>query len=191
MSAAVITQILQRRAERERRAADDARRWHTERFRVCKELLYKVMETTRILWEACAQLPNDEEYERLLQAGHTTMLNVPDGDVPPYSGDALVFSTISLEIIKEALERVHGLLEEAEHLLAEISLLSDGVVPESASIMFETAWSAAGALETTRGSRDEAFQAVIAVKEPISNFQEHVRRELGVTGDAVSPPSRP
>lgn len=50
LAAAILTQVLQKRAERERRTAEDLRRWHEERFRVAKELLYKIKESERILW---------------------------------------------------------------------------------------------------------------------------------------------
>lgn len=181
LAAAVLTQALQKRAERERRAADDVRRWHAERFRVSKELLYKVMETERILWSACASLPVVEEYSRLRRAGHTTLLNVGEADVPPHIDSRMVFDVVCLEIVREALEQVHGLLDEAEHLTAEISILSDGVTPETAKAMFEAAWDAASAVETTQGTRDEAMDAVLAMQDPISIFQVSVREELGVT----------
>lgn len=84
------------------------------------------------------------------------------------------------EIVREALQQVHGLLEEAEHLTAEISILSAGATPDTASVMLETAWDAAGALETTRGAQDAAFHAVLAMKDPITAFQASVREELGV-----------
>ncbi|WP_405680938.1 hypothetical protein [Streptomyces sp. NBC_01238] len=180
LAAAILTQLLQRRAERERRAADDLRRWHAERFRVAKELLYKIKETERILWSACASLPNVEEYARLRQAGHTTLLTLRESDVPSPTDDPMVFDAVHLEIVREALEQVHELLEAAEHLTAEISILSEGATPGAAALMFETAWNAAGALETTRGTQNAAFDAVLAMKDPISAFQASVRAELGV-----------
>ncbi|MFD7340907.1 hypothetical protein ACFV98_33695 [Streptomyces violascens] len=181
LAAAILTQALQKRAERERRAADDVRRWHAERFRVAKELLYKVKESERILWSACAMLPNEDEYARLRQSGHTTLVNVPETDVPPHSEDPRVFDVVSLEIVREALEQAFRLLEEAEHLTAEISILSEGATPTAAEDMFEVAWNAVGALETTRGTQDAAFDAVLAMKDPIAMFQAAVREELGVT----------
>ncbi|MFF0538285.1 hypothetical protein ACWDF1_14660 [Streptomyces coelicoflavus] len=185
LAAAILTQVLQKKAERERRAAEDLRRWHAERFRAAKELLYKIKETERILWSACASLPNEEEYARLRRAGYTTLLTVRETDVPQPTDETMVFDAVHLEIVREALEQVHGLLEEAEHLTAEIAILSEGATPEAASAMFEAAWDAAGALETTRGSQDAAFHAVLAMKEPIVVFQASVREELGV----ASPPT--
>ncbi|MGW4030928.1 hypothetical protein ACWEFL_16670 [Streptomyces sp. NPDC004838] len=185
LTAAILTQVLQKRAERERRTAEDLRRWHAERFRVAKELLYKIKETERILWSACASLPNEDEYSRLRRAGHTTLLNVPQTDVPPDSDDPVIFDVIHLEIVREALTQAFGLLEAAEHLTAEISILSDGATPTAAAVMFEAAWDAVGAVETTRGTQDAAFEAVLAVKEPIARFQAAVRDELGVTGPTV------
>ncbi|MGV9843637.1 hypothetical protein ACWDUB_16235 [Streptomyces fungicidicus] len=181
LAAAITTQLLQRRAERERREADDARRWHADRFRASKDLLYKVMETQRILWSACATLPSAEERSRLREVGHTSFAVVTSADVPPDTGDASIFDAVSLGIIQEALERVFALLEEAEHLVAEISILSEGAVPGTGKEMFEAAWAACGALETTTGSTDDAFDAVLAMKEPVEAFEHCVRVELGVT----------
>lgn len=78
LAAAILTQVLQKRAERERRTAEDLRRWHEERFRVAKELLYKIKESERILWGVSANLPNEDEYSRLRQAGRTALMTVPD-----------------------------------------------------------------------------------------------------------------
>ncbi|WP_405609039.1 hypothetical protein [Streptomyces sp. NBC_00076] len=182
LAAAVLTQVLQRKAERERRAADDARRWHADRFRVCKELLYKAMEISRILWSASSTLPAPDEYERIREAGYTSFLVVGEDDVPPYDGDPQVFTSTSLEIVREDLERAHALVEESEHLVAEISLLTDGPVSESAATLFRAALFAVGEVETTRGSREEAWRGVLAMKEPMAKFQHDVRHELGVTG---------
>ncbi|MFF7756176.1 hypothetical protein ACFZCP_44990 [Streptomyces sp. NPDC007971] len=176
-----MTQALQKKAERERRAAEDLRRWHSERFRVAKELFYRVKETERILWAACASLPSDEECARFREAGHTTIFSVREADVPPDAGDPLIFNAGHLETIKEALLQAHELLEEAEQLTAEISILTEGATPDAATVMFEATWEAAGALETTRGSRDAAVRAVLTMKEPIAAFQASVREELGVT----------
>ncbi|MFD5279794.1 hypothetical protein [Streptomyces rubrogriseus] len=181
LAAAILTQVLQKKAERERRSAEDLRRWHAERFRVAKELLYKIKESERILWSACASLPNEDEYARLRRAGHTTLLNVPESDVPPESEDFLVFDVIHLAIVREAIEQASTLLEAAEHLTAEISILSDGPTPTAAEAMFEATADAVGSLETTRGTQEAAFEAVIAMKEPIARFQAAVRDELGVT----------
>ncbi|MFG2495679.1 hypothetical protein ACGFSD_32230 [Streptomyces caniferus] len=181
LAAAILTQVLQKRAERERRAAEDLRRWHADRFRVAKDLLYKVMESQRILWSACASLPNESEYASLREADHTTLLAVPETDAPAASHDYRVFDVTSLEIVREALEQAFGLLEEAEHLTAEISILSDGATPTAAKDMFEAAWFAVGSLETTRGTQDEAFEAVLAMRDPTARFQAAVRDELGIT----------
>ncbi|MEU3526152.1 hypothetical protein AB0E62_20175 [Streptomyces sp. NPDC038707] len=175
-----MTQVLQKRAERERRAAEDLRRWHAEHFRAAKELLYKIKETERILASACASLPNEEGDARLRRTGYTTLLTVRDTDVPQPTDDAMVFDAVHLEIVQEALQQAHTLLEEAEHLTAEISILSEGDTPHAANVMFEAAWDAAGALETTRGTQDAAFRAVIAMQDPIAAFQASVREELGV-----------
>ncbi|MEU8616972.1 hypothetical protein [Streptomyces sp. NPDC048623] len=194
LAAAITTQVLQRRAERDRREADDARRWHADRFRASKDLLYKVMETERILWSACAMLPNTEERGRLRSAGHTSLTVVQGTDVPTDTGDIHIFDAVSLEIVKEALERAFALLEEAEHLVAEISILSEEAVPAAAKSLFEAAWEATGAVETTAGTTDEAFDAVLAMKDPLAAFEQCVRVELGVTKATTPrrpPPSQP
>ncbi|MEU4033505.1 hypothetical protein [Streptomyces collinus] len=180
LSAAILTQALQKSAERERRAADDLRRWHADRFRAAKDLLYKIKETERILWGACAALPSEDEYAQIRAAGHTTLFAVREADVPRPSDDLTVFDAVHLAIVREALEQVHRLLEEGEHLTAEISILCEGATPDAASTMFEAAWNAAGALETTRGTRDQAFNAVLRMNAPIAAFQASVREELGV-----------
>ncbi|MHB9850839.1 hypothetical protein ACSYGO_16510 [Streptomyces krungchingensis] len=128
-----------------------------------------------------ANLPSEDEYSRLRQAGHTALMTVPDSAVPEESDDPTVFDALQLAIVQEALEQAFGLLEEAEHLTAEISILSSGAVPTSAETMFLAALDAAGSLGTTRGTQQATFQAVLAMKEPISRFQAAVRDELGVT----------
>ncbi|MGW6939882.1 hypothetical protein ACWGF3_12885 [Streptomyces xanthophaeus] len=180
LAAAITTQILQRRAERERRAAEDARRWHADRFRVFKELLYKVTEVDRILGSAYAMLPSDEERRSLRQAGHTTFAGIPADAVPPHAADSSIFDAFCLEEIKEALTSCFALNEEAERLLAEISILSAGDVPARAREMFEATWYATGALESTRGSNADAWNDFVAMRPPISAFEAAVRSELGV-----------
>ncbi|TFV32641.1 hypothetical protein E4K10_22995 [Streptomyces sp. T1317-0309] len=131
LAAAILTQALQRRAERERRTAEDLRRWHAERFRAAKDLLYKIKETERILGSAYASLPNDEEYARLRQAGHTTFFSVRETDVPQPTDDVLVFDSAHLEMLCDSLRQVYALLEEAEHLTTELSILSEGATPHA------------------------------------------------------------
>ncbi|KOU74619.1 hypothetical protein ADK61_19455 [Streptomyces sp. XY66] len=146
-----------------------------------KELLYKVMEVHRILASAYAMLPTDDERRGLQQAGHTSFAAIPVDAVPPHTGDNSVFDTFCLEELKEALTSCFSLNEEAEHLLAEISILSAGDVPEKARAMFEATWDATGAVETTRGVSADAWAGIMAMKPAISEFEAVVRAELGVT----------
>ncbi|MBT2368138.1 hypothetical protein J7E88_23165 [Streptomyces sp. ISL-10] len=180
LAAAITTQILQRRAERERRAADDGRRWHADRFRAFKELLYKVNEVKRILYSAAAHLPSDAERQRLQDMGRTAFTITRASDVPPDSGDISIFDATSLEIVQEALERAFSLNEESEHLIAEISILSEGFAPSAAKRMFEFCWDATGAVETTRGTTEEAYAAILAMGPAIDIFEGAARMDLDV-----------
>ncbi|MGW4687685.1 hypothetical protein ACWEPM_22680 [Streptomyces sp. NPDC004244] len=180
LAAAIMTQILQRRAERERRAADDDRRWHADRFRAFKELLYKMNEVKRILYSAAAHLPSDVERQRLRELGRTAFTITQASDVPPDTGDVSIFDATSLEIVQEALERAFSLNEEAEHLIAEISILSEGFTPSVAKRMFEFSWDATGAVETTRGTTDEAYAAILAMGPAIDLFESAARIDLDV-----------
>ncbi|MCY0962377.1 hypothetical protein [Streptomyces sp. H27-H5] len=180
LAAAIMTQILQRRAERERRTADDDRRWHADRFRAFKDLLYKMNEVKRILYSAAAMLPSDVERQRLRELGRTAFTITQASDVPPDTGDVSIFDATSLEIVQEALERAFSLNEEAEHLIAEISILSEGFAPSVAKRMFDFSWDATGAVESTRGTTGEVYEAILAMGPAIDLFESAARIDLDV-----------
>src|SRR4030095_12439018 len=113
LAAALLTQLLGRRAERERRIADDKSRWLKDRLNLNTRLLAGCLSLERDLWSACAQLDPEEREHRM--AGHTTILLTPEEGIPG------ILDTEARSIIVEAIEDAFERLQELENAVAEIA----------------------------------------------------------------------
>jgi hypothetical protein len=182
LAAALLTQLLGRRAERERRIADDKSRWLKDRLNLNTRLLAGCLSLERDLWSACAQLDPEEREHRM--AGHTTILLTPEEGIPG------ILDTEARSIIVEAIEDAFERLQELENAVAEIALIGTTSEAEAAREMHQALWQVVSLLEGFQRF-DLAADAVEACRSARDGFMRAARQGLRVDGELIQPDVRP
>jgi hypothetical protein len=182
LTAAVLTQMLARRAESDRRASEDRARWLQERLRVNSQFLSGALALERDIWSADSQLDRDSRNERM--PGYTTILLTPKEGLPG------IFDELTRTILVEAIEDAYSRLDEMELLVAQIALIGTLEEAIAARTLHEALWDAAGMLETY-ASFDDACEVVLAARRARDHFAEAARSGLRVDGEAVPVDRRP
>ena len=80
LAAALLTQLLAGRAERQRRLREDQSRWLTDRLRVNTTFLARSLSLERDLWSAAALLDRDDRLVRM--PVHTSIFLTPEEGIP-------------------------------------------------------------------------------------------------------------
>jgi hypothetical protein len=182
LAAALLTQLLGRRAERERRTAEDRSRWLADRLRLNAHLLAGSLALERDLWSACAHLDREERGRRL--PNHTSILLTPEGGVPG------VLDGIDRSILVDAIEDSFERLYDLENLVAEISLVGTTSEANAARALHEALWNVTGLMEGYE-QFDIVADAVEACRTARDDFTRVARQGLRVDGAPVAPDARP
>lgn len=165
LTAAVVTQILSRRAERERRQDEDETRWLRDRLDTTTSLLSKAGHAHRQLYSAAAFLSSpDGTYDDrpTWLGGYNNLIESPEGGLP-----GLLSSEDRALLIEFQLE-VSELLTAMEEDVSRIVLLGTEAEATAAKEMHETLWWAEADLEMyappnlAYGHLDEAKKSIDA-----------------------------
>ncbi|MFE4001482.1 hypothetical protein ACFX43_22135 [Nocardioides sp. YIM B13467] len=144
LTAAVVTQILARRAERERREDEDETRWLRDRLDITTALLSKAGHVHRELYSAAALLNSpDGTYDDrpTWLAGHNNLIEAPEEGLPG------MLSSEDREILIEFQMEVTELLTAMEDDVSRIVLLGTEAEATAAKEMHEALWWAEADLE--------------------------------------------
>lgn len=182
LAAAVVTQILARKAEKDRRASEDKARWLQERLRVSSQFLSEAISLERDIWSAASHLDRDDRDERM--PGYTTILLTPEEGLPG------IFDELTRTILVEAVEDAFSRLDSIELLVAQVALIGTPEEAKTARGLHEALWDATGLLEAY-ASFDDTADAVEAVREAKDQFAEAARSSLRVDGKAIPIDRRP
>jgi hypothetical protein len=182
LAAALLTQLLSRRAERERRTAEDRSRWLADRLRLNACLLAGSLALERDLWSACAHLDSEEREQRL--PNHTSILLTPEEGVPG------ILDGIDRSILVDAIEDSFERLNDLENLVAEISLVGTTSEANAARALHEALWKVTGMMEGYE-QFDFVADAVEACRTARDDFTRVARQGLRVDGAPVAPDPRP
>jgi len=182
LAAALLTQLLSRRAERDRRAAEDRSRWLGDRLRLNARLLAGSLALERDLWSACAHLDRQEREDRL--PGHKSILLTLEEGLPGILDD--IDRSILVDAIEDSFERLNDL----EGLVAEISIVGTTSEANAARALHEALWDVTGMLEAYE-QFDIVADAVEACRSARDDFTRVARQGLRVDGAPVAPDTRP
>jgi hypothetical protein len=177
LSAALLTQVLARRAESGRRRADDRDRWLAERLRVNSHLLSRALGVERSLWSVCSFLSR----EGTGLDDCMSLWTIPE-DEPP--------DAETREILMEALYEADEALDDLEDTAAEVALIGTASEAAAARSLLERLWDVWGLLECY-GPFDEAANAVERCRTARDQFAKAARESLRVDGDLVPHDGRP
>lgn len=174
LAAALLTQWLARRAERERRRSEDETRWLPNRLDVATELLGRAETTYRRLYSAAAfhNAPEGTDREVWL-GGHMNLLATPEAGVPD------ILSAEDREILVEAEFQVGDELEAMEILVSRMALLGSATEAAAARTMYERLWDVEGELEVYAPA-SHMYAALDAARPAIDAFSAAVRAGLRV-----------
>lgn len=144
LAAAVGTQVLARRGERDRRREDDETRWLRDRLDIATSLLSKAGQIHRELYGAAAFLTSpDGTYDDRATwlAGHNNLIESPEEGLPG------IIAAEERDLLIEKQFEVHDLLESMEDDVSRIVLLGTEDEAQAAKAMHEALWDAEADLE--------------------------------------------
>lgn len=182
LTAALLTQMLARKAEKDRRISEDKARWLQERLRINSQFLSDAISLERDIWGAASHLDRDNRNERM--PGYKTILLTPAEGLPG------IFDELTRTILVEALEDAFSRLDSIELLTAQVALIGTPEEAKTARSLHEALWDAVGMLEMY-ASFDDAFEAISAVRTAKDRFAEAARSGLRVDGEAIPVDQRP
>src|SRR6266704_71775 len=182
LAAAVLTQMLARRAETDRRASEDRARWLQERLRVNSQFLSGAIALERDIWSAASHLDSDSRDDRM--PGYKTILLTPEKGLPD------IFDELTRTILVEAIEDAFSRLDSMELLVAEVALIGTLEESKAARALHEALWDAAGMLEMYASS-GHVFEAILGARKARDQFAEAARSSLRVEGEAIPVDRRP
>ncbi len=182
LAAAVLTQMLARRAESDRRASEDRARWLQERLRANSQFLSDAIALERDIWSAASHLDSQSRDERM--PGYKTILLTPEEGLPD------IFDELTRTILVEAIEGAYSRLDSMELLVAQVALIGTPEEAKAARKLHEALWDAAAMLEMYSRS-DDAYEAILAARRARDEFAEAARSGLRVDGQAISVDRRP
>jgi hypothetical protein len=182
LTAALCTQALARKAEQDRRRADDASRWLAERLKVNSRLLAEGLALEREIWDLCSFLDRDEREERL--SGHTSLYMTPESGIPG------IVDEEARTILVNGLHGIDERLGDLEKVVAEISLIGSPSESLAARSYLNALWDTYGWLESY-SLFDVAADAVEKCRALRDQFTSAARESLRVEGKFVAYDERP
>jgi len=174
LAAALVSQLLSRRAERDRRREEDRSRWLADRQRLYSRFLAQALSLERDLWSACSMLDQDARDRRI--PGYTSILLTPEEGVDG------ILDALTRTILVEATERGFHDLDKLELVAAEITIIGASGEAAAARNVLDALWDVVGMLEGYARFTDAA-DGVEACRAARDQFARAARVGLRVDGE--------
>jgi len=183
LSGVLLTLRFNRRIERERRAEERASRWLDKRLDICRQLLLLSVRVERKEHDLLSFLLDDSETGTRMRETHSTILITPEVGLPG------IIDPLEREILVEGIRECMEMLNEADELQAELSLLREGDVVTAAVGLVDALWDVLGHLEIF-GRSSAGYAAGMETRRKREEFNEVARRDLGLVVDLQDTPRR-